>query len=62
MSFSNSCWGVTVASISLHKAMLAFSLTLSRVSPSLECDKCTINHITTHHSNLSTMLVSTVLR
>ena len=26
---------MTVASISLHKAMLAFSLTLSRVSPNL---------------------------
>ena len=35
MSFSKSCWGVTVASINLHKAMLAFSLTLSLVSPSL---------------------------
>ena len=35
MSFSKSCWGVTVASINLHKAMFAFSLTLSLVSPNL---------------------------
>ena len=38
ISFSKSCWGVTVASMSLHKAMFAFSLTLSLVSPSLKCD------------------------